>query len=655
MMSNAVFHARRRAWLGLLLAALLPGCGDGGDGPVTERAIPVAAVQIQGVPEPLYVGASAQLTGVAQGDNGTPLAGRAIAWATSDTTIARISPQGMVTGRREGDVFVTATSESKSATALLAVRVERAEKVVVTGQPTGPVRAGTTFQLQATTQNAAGAPLPRPVFWVSNNQSLATVTAQGLVTAVRGGLVMIGASADQATGWVQLQITDTVAVVAVTPPAAALYATQTIDLSATAKSAYDVVLTGRPVAWSTSDPSRATVDGAGKVTALNAGTVSITATVEGKTASAALTVRSRPVGSWAGAADWTTYQGNARHTGYVPVTADPVVFRELWVRRPLGANPLTPAAEGGGKVFVSGNGAVAAVDARTGATAWTYDMGNVQMVDAPAYGNGRVFVSTGSHADAYFYGIDAASGSVAFRTFYFNQFSSWFAPVVSGGLVFKGGGGYGGMYAYSAATGDERWFQDQLSQDDGWTPAVDGSRVYAYTAPFEEGELVVHDAATGARLFGIRDNGWRWGQMSYLPTPVLGTMNDAVITQGDRLVSFNLQARTVGWERLGSFRGTPVVAGGTIYVFSGNDVEVRRENDGSLAWIWSTPRGGRPEAMLATDNLLFVSTASETYAVDVNARQHVWSYPAGGHLALTRDGILVITQQDGDMAAIDLK
>jgi outer membrane protein assembly factor BamB len=331
-----------------------------------------------------------------------------------------------------------------------------------------------------------------------------------------------------------------------------------------------------------------------------------------------------------------------------------VVFRELWVRRPVGANRLSPATESGGRVFVSGNGSVAAVDARTGAPAWTYSLGNVSSVDPPAYGDGRVFVGTGGHSDSYVYGIDAASGSVAFRTAYGNQWSSWFAPVVSGGTVYKAGGYYGGMYAHSAASGEQRWFQD-MSQDDGWTPAVDAGRVYAYWSAYEAGELRVHDAATGALLFSIEDGGWRWGQISLHPTPVVGSQNNVLITQGDRLVSFNVQARTIGWQRQGSFRGTPVLADGMIYVQSDNDVEARRESDGSLAWIWHMPSNQYPVSMFATDNLLFVSTISDTYAVDLAAHQTVWTYPAGGHLTLTRDGILVVAQEDGDLAAIDLK
>ena len=42
--------------------------------------------------------------------------------------------------------------------------------------------------------------------------------------------------------------------------------------------------------------------------------------------------------------------------------------------------------------------------------------------------------------------------------------------------------------------------------------------------------------------------------------------------------------------------------------------------------------------MIATKNLLLVSTAANTYAVDLASHSQVWSYPAGGHLTLERAG-----------------
>jgi uncharacterized protein YjdB len=81
--------------------------------------------------------------------------------------------------------------------------------------------------------------------------------------------------------------------VTVTPSAPNVPAGQTVQLTATLKDANGNVLTGRVVQWSTSNALRAIVNSSGLVTtsSTNKGTVTITATSEGKSGSAIVTVQ----------------------------------------------------------------------------------------------------------------------------------------------------------------------------------------------------------------------------------------------------------------------------------------------------------------------------------------------------------------------------
>lgn len=98
------------------------------------------------------------------------------------------------------------------------------------------------------------------------------------------------------------------------------------------------------------------------------------------------------------------------------------------------------------------------------------------------------------------------------------------------------------------------------------------------------------------------------------------------------------------------------VADGVLYVINNGQVEARRETDGSLVWVWIPPAGQQAAGtIVATRNLLFASTSSHTYGIDVAARLMTWTYPAGGHLALGGDGVLYIAQQNGRLAAVNLK
>jgi len=80
------------------------------------------------------------------------------------------------------------------------------------------------------------------------------------------------------------------------------------------------------------------------------------------------------------------------------------------------------------------------------------------------------------------------------------------------------------------------------------------------------------------------------------------------------------------------------------------------ESDGSPieGWLpWQPPPGEIiVTPMIVTDNLIFVSTESVIYAVDLESQTAVWSYGAGGHLALSDDGVLFIATSEGILHAI---
>jgi hypothetical protein len=88
-----------------------------------------------------------------------------------------------------------------------------------------------------------------------------------------------------------------VASVVVTPAVANVPVGGAVQLTATTKDSAGNVLTGRRVTWASGNPAVATTSGSGLVTAVAAGVATITATSEGKSGSAALTVIAVPVAS----------------------------------------------------------------------------------------------------------------------------------------------------------------------------------------------------------------------------------------------------------------------------------------------------------------------------------------------------------------------
>jgi hypothetical protein len=152
-----------------------------------------------------------------------------------------------------------------------------------------------TVQLQATMRDANGSSLSgREVTWSSSDDAVATVASQGLVTGVATGSATITATSEgkseSAVVEVGVEGETPVSSVVVSPEGATIAASETVQLDAATLDAQGNVLTGRVVEWSSSNPDVASVTETGLVTAVADGTAIVTATSEGQSGSATITV-----------------------------------------------------------------------------------------------------------------------------------------------------------------------------------------------------------------------------------------------------------------------------------------------------------------------------------------------------------------------------
>ena len=159
---------------------------------------------------------------------------------------------------------------------------------------------------------------------------LAASTTYGIqLVAFRGTLganAVFGALSNTTSGTTAAGAPAPVATVVVSPGSSSVGVGGTQQFTATLKDASGNVLTGRTVTWTSSAVSVATITGNGLVSALVAGTSTITATSEGKSGTASLTVTALPPppGGWpnepSGLSVWSDYGfGTA-----IPVTSSDV-------------------------------------------------------------------------------------------------------------------------------------------------------------------------------------------------------------------------------------------------------------------------------------------------------------------------------------------
>ena len=155
--------------------------------------------------------------------------------------------------------------------------------------PTATLLPGGTQPL-AVSVNSSNCSTQPAVSWTTSAADIATVSTAGLVTAVASGSAIITATAGSASGTSLITVSPPpVATVNVTGTSSLAIGATTI-LTAVALSTSNVVLTGRTATWSSSNSQIATVNQAGLVTAVAAGTASIRATIDGVVGQLAVTV-----------------------------------------------------------------------------------------------------------------------------------------------------------------------------------------------------------------------------------------------------------------------------------------------------------------------------------------------------------------------------
>jgi len=152
------------------------------------------------------------------------------------------------------------------------------------------VRANETITLHTLLKNSKGSTISGSVTWSSSNPTVATVGANtGIVTGVQEGTVTISASADGATGSKAILVTPPVvgSITVAGPASIKLYDQGTFVATVKDAGGHTII---RTVTWSVSDPAKASISSTGVVNAEAEGSVTITATAEGASGTAPLTI-----------------------------------------------------------------------------------------------------------------------------------------------------------------------------------------------------------------------------------------------------------------------------------------------------------------------------------------------------------------------------
>jgi uncharacterized protein YjdB len=258
--------------------------------------VPVAVITLNTSAVTLAVGDTFRLKATVLGPAGDPPTDSAVAWSSADTARATVTASGLVLARWPGAVTVTASAETKSASAQISIPTPVASVIVTPAADTIAESDSTT--LSGIPRDSAGTPLAfRDVTWRSSDTTVAALAAGTNLVRVYGrapGSASVIATSEGKSDTASILVVHvSVASVTITPDTVSLLLHNPLSLVATTLDSLGRALTDRPVHWSTSDAVIAPITPdsgpAVLVTAASPGIAAIVATSEARADTATIT------------------------------------------------------------------------------------------------------------------------------------------------------------------------------------------------------------------------------------------------------------------------------------------------------------------------------------------------------------------------------
>lgn len=213
-----------------------------------------------------------------------------VKWSSSDSSIAKVSSNGVVKGIKPGKATITCKTTDTGKTAKCVVTVKAvAVKSVKLNKSSVTLDDGKTYTLKATIDPTNAT--TKTVTWKSGNTKIATVSSNGKVKAIAPGKVTITCTTKNGKKTAKCIVTVKkvkVSKIKLNKTYVALEYSNTTKLNALIS---PTNATNKKVKWSSSNPKIAKVDSTGKVTATGKGTATITCKSADGAAKAKCTVK----------------------------------------------------------------------------------------------------------------------------------------------------------------------------------------------------------------------------------------------------------------------------------------------------------------------------------------------------------------------------
>lgn len=266
-----------------------------GTAPLVVSSASLTSIALTPATSGVAIGSTLQMQAVGTfSDASTQPINLATAWSVtpSNGSIATVGPTGLVTSVAAGTATVLAKFGAVSQTATL--NIQNLTSIAITAPTTATIAQGTQTQFVATATLAdtTTQDISSSVTWVSTAPTIATISlvsgSAGWASGIAQGTTTIAAVLDDtiATPPTQLTVSNaTLTSIAITSPADSIVlgATEQYTATGTFSDASTQDLSNQ-VAWSSTNPAAAVINGYGLAVSTGAGTTTVKAAADGVTA-----------------------------------------------------------------------------------------------------------------------------------------------------------------------------------------------------------------------------------------------------------------------------------------------------------------------------------------------------------------------------------
>lgn len=360
--------------------------------------------------------------------------------------------------------------------------------------------------------------------------------------------------------------------------------------------------------------------------------------------------------------NWRSADLDESKSNYVPVRLDPARFTQRWSRA-FPDTQLFNFVTGNGKLFLrqysnlEEEASLLVINPANGETLRTEPFLPQEMYRFELMFENETLYFRGDRGYdgslPMFHKYDPESGHKEFSTRNEPAPFNWDPQLLDGtaytwGLTTTPGSGSSTVTALDMGSGEVQWRTTVDGYGCTQALAVDLKRIYFCTSQ----ALYVLDRATGKRLATL----FQEEHLNHWASTALDTdRNYLYVLNFDRITGIDLDTLTPVFSQ--SIGGSySELAFNRTHVFWRDESALYGINidTGQVDKTFTTPYE-LDYALIATDNLLFASSKTTTFAIDLETQTEVWSADLGGEIGLSAQGGLYIVNPRGGTRLIDVQ